>query len=254
MVLAYRRDSGAKVALYFSLGCQGAPARKRGSHPCRARLVCTTVLRSNIDGFGQLSLISSDPSGRVEHTKQELLMNSNFVPSSPQALVAELKVRARLGLKALRAGDTRLLERARRGGHRQNDPAEWRLGHCLTLVARSLGFADWDQARRVLGGHAQTGDDLGAFWHAKACDRLLNHWFADLERARECLRQPGPQRVLLPYRRQFVVVEEPYLHEIGLNLQHLSSGVGLDLVQAYGSPAWRALCWQRLQASPDCWA
>lgn len=180
-------------------------------------------------------------------------MNTHSVPSSPQALVAELKVRARLGLKALRAGDTRLLERARLGGHRQNDPPEWRLGHCLTLVARSLGFADWDQARRVLSGHAQPGDDLGAFWHAKACDRLLNHWFADLDRARELLWQSGPQRVLLPYRRQFVVVEEPYLRELGLSLQHLSSGTGQDLVQAYGSPAWRALCWQRLQAPPECW-
>lgn len=183
-------------------------------------------------------------------------MNPNsvpFTPTPPQALVAELKVRARLGLKALRSGDTRLLERARLGGHRQNDPAEWRLGHCLTLVARSLGFTDWDQARRVLAGHAQPGDDLGAFWHAKACDRLLNHWFADLGRARELLRQPGPQRVLLPYRRQFVVVEEPYLRELGLSLQHLSSGTGHDLVQAYASPAWRALCWQRLQAPPECW-
>ena len=98
-------------------------------------------------------------------------MNSNSVPSSPQALVAELKVRARLGLKALRAGDTRLLERARLGArHRQNNPAEWRLGHSLTLVARSLGFADWDQARRVLGGHALPGDDLGV-WAAEARGR-----------------------------------------------------------------------------------
>jgi len=82
---------------------------------------------------------------------------------------------------------------------------------------------------------------------------LLNHWFADLGRARELLRQSGPQRVLLPYRRQFVVVEEPYLRELGLSLQHLSSGVGQDLVQVYGSPAWRSLSWQRLQAPPECW-
>lgn len=116
------------------------------------------------------------------------------------ALLTELKVRARLRLNARRDADPGL-----------------RLRDCLGLVAREVGFANWEQARKVLGGEAAPGDDMGTFWHAPRCSGLLNPWFSKLAEARAALAaatDDGPPggtaglAVLLPYRRQFVLAGE----------------------------------------------
>ena len=147
-------------------------------------------------------------------------------------LVEELKVRARLQRNAAR--------------HAATAP---KLRECLHAAARAVGFQHWEQARRVLGGQAVAGEDVGAFWHAPGCDRLLNLWFASLAQARHALAA-APGQVLLPYRRQFVVAGADYLHELGLDPDDgLWQAAGHDLVRSYGSEAWAALAWQRLQAS-----
>ena len=162
-------------------------------------------------------------------------------PSPANAPITELKTRARLRLNALR----------RDAGNVPADVAEAaanRLRDCLIAVAREAGFSGWEQALRVLDGHAVSGDDMGTFWHAPRCNGLLSHWFAHIEQARECLAL-GEHRVLLPYRRQFVVVDDHYLRELGLGIGDKAWGeAGRDLVQAYGSAAWLALCNQRLRA------
>jgi hypothetical protein len=76
-------------------------------------------------------------------------------------LLTELKTRARLQLNAARGAQPDL-----------------RLRDCLNQAARDVGFAHWDHGRRVLGGLAATGDDMGTFWHAPRCNSLLNAWFA----------------------------------------------------------------------------
>lgn len=158
------------------------------------------------------------------------------------ALIAELKTRARLRLNALRLAEADAPARSA-----QAPPS--RLRDCLNAVARELGFRCWPQALHVLGGHASSGDDMGAFWHAPRCDGLLSHWFARHDQARECLAL-GAHRVLLPYGRQFIVADDHYLRELGLSVGEEGWGrPGRDLVQVYGSAAWRALCMQRLQAS-----
>ncbi len=164
-------------------------------------------------------------------------------------LVAELKTRARLGLKAIRAGDLGLLQRAKLGfGRAAAQPPEWKLRHCLALVANEAGFTTWDQARHVLGGQATSSDDMGAFWHAPRCNGLLSHWFADHVRARTCLAEMT-QSVLLPYRRQFVVVDENYLRELGVpRASKHWDAADRDLAWAYGGSAWLALCQLRLTA------
>ena len=64
------------------------------------------------------------------------------------ACIGELKTRARLGLNALEAGDHQLLERAAKvSGVRMAVPTSWKLRHAFTLVARSVGFRTWEQAR-----------------------------------------------------------------------------------------------------------
>jgi hypothetical protein len=70
--------------------------------------------------------------------------------------VIELKTRARLRLNAAKAAGESL-----------------RLRDCLNLVAKDVGFTNWDHARRVLNGEAQPGEDLGTFWYAPRCAGLL---------------------------------------------------------------------------------
>lgn len=147
--------------------------------------------------------------------------------------VEELKVRARLRLNAVR--------RAREAG-------DLRLRDCLHGAARAVGFLHWEHARRVLGGLAAAGDDMGTFWHAPRCSVLLNHWYADAARAREAHARTGG--FLLPYRRQFVAVQDDFIRELGLDpADEAWSALRRDIVSGYGSPAWAALCMRRLRAS-----
>lgn len=180
--------------------------------------------------------------------------SASLPDTSANACINELKTRARLGLNAIEAGDPQLLERAAKvSGVRMAMPDHWKLRHAFTLVARSVGFRTWDQARIALGGLAQPGDDMGTFWHAPRCMGILNHWFAHYGDARDALgKMPG--HALVPYRRQFIVVNQPYLRELGLDeAASNATNEALDLVALYGSERWQALCWSRLRADESTW-
>ncbi len=152
------------------------------------------------------------------------------------ALITELKTRARLRLNGIRRGA-------------DGQAADHRLRDCLNAQARELGFLQWQHARHVLSGQARRGDDMGTFWHTRRCDGLLNHWFAHYERAREALAV-SEHRVLVPYRKQFIVVDGNYLKELGLSVDDAAwAHAKRDLVHAYGSEAWLALSERRLAAS-----
>jgi hypothetical protein len=168
------------------------------------------------------------------------------------ALIVELKTRARLRLNAARRGAAETFDQPpSTTGRPPRRGAEPRLRDCLKAVARDVGFLTWAQALRVLGGQASGAPgagDMGSFWHAPRCNGLLSHWFASFDRARECLAL-DEGRVLVPYRRQFIVVDGHYLRELGLAPDDGAwSRTGRDLVQAYGGEAWLALCRQRLLA------
>jgi hypothetical protein len=95
---------------------------------------------------------------------------------------------------------------------------------------------------------------MGSFWHAPACDALLNAWFARHADAVVALAAK-PGSVLLPYRRQFVVVAEPFIRELGLDPHDPAwAAAENDLVSAYGSAAWSSLAWQRLKATQERFA
>jgi len=168
---------------------------------------------------------------------------SHASQAGANALITELKTRARLRLNAQRReqpGDT--------APPTSPDEAP-RLRDALNSVSRDLGFLHWEHARRVLGGEAVPGDDLGGFWHTPRCTGFLNHWYARHEQALEGLAA-SEHRVLVPYRRQFIVVDGHYLRELGLDIAHEAWHLaGRDLVQAYGSAAWLSLCDQRLRAT-----
>ena len=170
------------------------------------------------------------------------------------ACISELKTRARLGLNSLAAGDHSLLTRVQAmTGLTIAVPQTWKLRHAFALVAQSVGFRTWEQARRVLEGCANLGDDMGTFWHAPRCSGLLNHWFANYHEASE-FQLRSQALTLLTYREQFVVVDADYLSELGLgNSGPGRGGERFDAVSDYGNPTWLAMCVARLQAPESSW-
>ncbi|MDB5897478.1 MAG: hypothetical protein JWP22_3376 [Ramlibacter sp.] len=174
--------------------------------------------------------------------------------SAVNACIGELKIRARLGLKALRSGDRSLLERAAKvSGRKPPEPAEWKLRHVLALAAQSVGFQHWDHARQVLAGEANAGDDMGKFWHGPGCESLLNHWFASYADA-AAMQQGKPRTTVLTYARQFVVVDAPYLQAIGITQRIEDAATqGFDAVREYGSARWLVWCDARMRAPVSTW-
>jgi hypothetical protein len=151
------------------------------------------------------------------------------------AALEELKTRARIRLN---------------GARRTGEGAELRLRDCLHDAARAVGFSHWEHARRVLGGEAAAGEDMGSFWHAPRCNTLLNHWYADAQAARAAHAKGNG--FLLPYRRQFVLVQDEFIRELALDPRDANwSALGRDLVAGYGSAAWQALCAQRVRAPQE---
>jgi hypothetical protein len=147
------------------------------------------------------------------------------------AAIDVLKVRARVRLNAMRKA----------GG-------EGKLRDFLHDAAREVGFADWEHARRVLGGEAAEGEDMGTFWYSPATTTLLNEWFADAAAARKA-HSESRGAFLLPYRRQFVLGQDAYIRELGLDPRAPAwQQAGHDLVAAYGSAAWAALAALRVRA------
>ena len=152
-------------------------------------------------------------------------------------LLTELKTRARLQLNAARP-----------------EQPELRLRDCLHQAARDVGFAHWEHGRRVLGGQAVPGDDMGTFWHAPRCSSLLNAWFANYTKACAAL-DAERDAFLLPYRRQFVVVNDNFIRELGLDpLEAAWTDAQRDLVRAYGNGTWLTLAFRRVKAPRSTFA
>jgi hypothetical protein len=116
------------------------------------------------------------------------------------------------------------------------------LKHCLTLVSQQLGFSSWHHAQTILSGSQTLANrpDMGTAFYTKACGGLINLWFADYLQAKAVLNNQATTRWLLPYQKQFIVVEKDYL-----DLLKMSEGcekwwhdINHDLYGGYNSPAW----------------
>ena len=106
----------------------------------------------------------------------------------------------------------------------------------------------WDHARTVLGGLAAPGDDFGTLWHAPRTGILLNQWFASYGEVRAVHAQ-DTGAYLLPYKRQFMLVQADFIAELGVDPQAAQwNALGRDAVAGYGSAAWSELASQRLAA------
>lgn len=82
--------------------------------------------------------------------------------------------------------------------------------HCLAVVARRLGSASWDALRGSL--NASVGDDFGTLLHVHG---YWNIWSANYTEALTIRADHGGY--LLPYKRQFMVVETHYLEGLGFD-------------------------------------
>ena len=76
----------------------------------------------------------------------------------------------------------------------------------------------------------------------------LNLWLAKYAQAQAALAA-DPAAYLLPYRRQFMVVQGHFIEALGVDAGHPAwADTSHDLVAAYGSKAWLELAGQRLKA------
>ena len=97
----------------------------------------------------------------------------------------------------------------------------------------------------LLAGRLEPGDDHGDLWYEVATDVFLNHWCSTYDEARQVLASQGGY--LLPYRRQFVVVERGYVKVLGLDPDDPAwEAVGHDLAKPADLAAYRELVTARL--------
>src|SRR5262245_55828468 len=126
--------------------------------------------------------------------------------------VRELKTRAEILHRRVQAAEPAALQRLRAlPEHKRADEPTLTAAastvqrkHCLAVVARELGFASWDHARRVLEGEGEE-PDFGKLLYGAGWGAYLNHWFATYEEARAHHRasEGASQRYLLAYGRHF---------------------------------------------------
>lgn len=190
-------------------------------------------------------MLSNTPAQRANTPVRTSTTPATTTPAACQ----ELKIRARLLLKALQTQDASALARSHLASKKLAwpTPEKWTLRHAMNIVAFEAGFLHWEHAREYLTGRfaqdipASRFADPGEFWHLRNGHGFINQWFATYAEARQ-LRDS--RHGLLPYKNQFMLAEADYLAALGL-----PAGQSQDLVSDYGSTSWQALCMARLQAT-----
>lgn len=148
-------------------------------------------------------------------------------PASPKVISAlsEYKIRASRLLKDFASTDKR---RAYGAAHRLAglwpdgnanellaDRSRVQRKHALAVIAREMGFRDWQHLT------AQAHVEMPAFDTTRLfppkASFYLNAWFVTYEEARAALARKD--RFLFPYRNQFVVCEAGLLKSLGIDAQ-----------------------------------
>jgi len=86
--------------------------------------------------------------------------------------------------------------------------------HALFVVAKELGFTDWPHATKVLCG--REAEDYGTMLYPRGGTAHTNIWSASYDEARTL--RDETDGYLLPYRNQFIVVEDHYIRTLDLDL------------------------------------
>ncbi|WP_394834956.1 hypothetical protein LVJ94_51500 [Pendulispora rubella] len=172
--------------------------------------------------------------------------------------IHELKVRADILHARLESNDGGALARLRvlPELHRADDAtlrtkaADVRRKHCLSVVARECGFASWEHARHVLGGHTDV-DDFGTLLHAKNAGGILNQWFASYAEAFAAQRSlpDRPRHYLLAYKRHLLITGPSFVEALGMDPDDPDwEAIGWDWVHPIDAAARSRLYYKRLVA------
>ena len=177
----------------------------------------------------------------------------------------ELKIQAKFLLKSARNNQPDAIQRlAKYSGNKPHsisldlsytDIAK--LKHCQHVLAREVGFQNWQHAHSILGACASTQSNnvsdskavnMGKFWHSSNCDALINLWFSSYQEARLALLTE-PNKYLIPYQQQFIVVTEDYIKVVALDTidDSLWCDVQHDLVASHATEAWDKIAHIRLR-------
>jgi hypothetical protein len=93
------------------------------------------------------------------------------------------------------------------------DSAQIRRRDCLLVIAKEMGFLNWPHAKRVLSG--EETEDFGGLLCPRKCGGHFNLWYRTHVEADAIRRERGGY--LLTFRRQFLIVERPYIETLGLD-------------------------------------
>jgi hypothetical protein len=125
-------------------------------------------------------------------------------------IIDDLKAQARILQRRAIAADRASLARLSAANVRER-PIQRR--HCLTAIARELGFAGWPHAVAVLRGRRVR--DFGTLLYPSECAAHFNIWCAGYDEARSIRAEHGGY--LLAYRHQFFIVDSHFIESLGLD-------------------------------------
>lgn len=115
--------------------------------------------------------------------------------------------------------------------------------HCLRAVAIQLGFRSWTHALDVL--ERTETIDRGMLMYRDSGGAISNIWSASYDEARAIRSDSGGY--LLPYGRQYQVVEAPYIAWLGLDPADPDwDAMGRDWVQPQDADAWTRITGKRI--------
>lgn len=177
----------------------------------------------------------------------------------------EIKIQAKILLKSARNNQPSAIQRLANQSRQKSNSYSLdlaytdlaKLKHCQHVLAREVGFENWQHAHSILGAsdnklsNNSSGSgavNMGKLWHNSNCDALINLWFSNYQEARLAL-QAEPSNYLIPYQQQFIVVTEDYikviaLHEVDASLWR---DVKHNLVDSYATEAWDRIAHIRLR-------
>jgi len=160
--------------------------------------------------------------------------------------ISELKIQAKILLKTLKSGENLSTKMQRQIEMlNMNNSQDFKLKHCHYLVAKKYGFDNWQDAQQVLSGEKLTDTvmKMGTLFHSSRCDALINLWFSQYEEAQLALSLDKTNRWLIPYKNQYIVVNNEFLKMLGIDKgfdEHWRN-IGHDLVKGYNSDSWDKL-------------
>lgn len=124
-------------------------------------------------------------------------------------------------------------------------PQQVKRRHCLEAIARHLGFREWVHAKAVLCGNRP--EDLGTLMYAETGGAIWNIWSASYDEARAIRHDGGG--FLLPYRRQFMIVESGFIRALSLDPRDDDwDRIERDWVRPPDADAWARLTSRRIIA------